>query len=532
MKKRVLNILLSLALVLGCLTMVTGCGDNGEGGSVQDGAESGVMAMVQGDDTLVYGSQDYTAINPALYEHGEINMLLFAGLTAHDAENQVVPGLAEDWDFDEDSLTWTFHLREGLTFHDGEPLTSADVKFTLEAILDPDNQSEIISNYTDIEEIRCPDDLTVEIRLKQVNVAFPDYMTIGILPQHLLEGEDLATCDFNQNPVGAGPYKLTDWDMGQSITMEKFDNYYGGEPNIGRVIFKIVPDTDARALQLSTGEIDMAQVTAKGAQSVKETAGLKVYQMETADYRAIAYNFWNPYFEKHPELATILSYAIDREAIVESVLLGEGVAAYSPLQKGPYNNENIEKFTYDPAKCEQLLQEAGWVRGSDGYYEKDGDQLAFTIAAMADDQVRVDMATMCANQLQQIGANVTAESRPSLDWGGQFACIIGWGSPFDPDDHTYKVFSTDAGDNYTGYSNEAIDQILADARHTTDDSERKELYGEFQEEMTKAMPYSFIAYVDASYGMKEQIQGITEETILGHHGVGVFWNIAEWTIGL
>lgn len=149
---------------------------------------------------------------------------------------------------------------------------------------------------------------------------------------------------------------------------------------------------------------------------------------------------------------------------------------------------------------------------------------------MADDQVRVDMAKMCANQLQKIGVNATAESKPSLDWGGQDCCIIGWGSPFDPDDHTYKVFSTDAGDNYTAYSNEKIDEILADARHTQDDAEREALYKEFQEEMTKAMPYTFIAYVDADYAIKKNITGITEGTTLGHHGVGVFWNIADWKI--
>ncbi|MCI8608066.1 MAG: ABC transporter substrate-binding protein [Firmicutes bacterium] len=517
--KKILCMMLTAALMMGAMTMAAGCGDEKE--QVQ-GSETG--------STLVYGSQDYTAINPALFEHGEINALLFAGLTAHNGDNQVIPALAEDWGFDEDTMTWTFHLREGLVFHDGEPLTSADVKFTLESILDEKNQSEIISNYTDIEEISCPDELTVNIKLSQVNVAFPDYMTIGILPAHLLEGKDMATSDFNQNPVGAGPYKMVDWDMGQSITMERFDAYYGGTPNIEKVVFKIVPDTDARAMQLEAGEIDMAQVTAKSAQNLKENQDFQVYGMETADYRAIAYNFNHPFFAKHPQLATILSYAIDRQAIVESVLLGEGTAAYSPLQKGPYNDEGIEKFSYDPERCKELLEEGGWTLGAGGFYEKDGEELAFTIAAMADDQVRVDMAIMCANQLQQIGVNATAETRPSLDWGGQFACIIGWGSPFDPDDHTYKVFSSDAGDNYTDYSNQAVDQLLTQARHTEDDGERKALYAGFQQELTKAMPYTFIAYVDASYAMKKNIRGITEETVLGHHGVGVFWNIAEWTI--
>ena len=482
------------------------------------------------ENTLIYGSQDYTAINPALYEHGEINSLIFAGLTAHDENNRVVPGLAEDWDFDKENLTYTFRLREGLTFHDGEALTSEDVKFTLEAILDEKNQSEIISNYTDIESIECPDELTVKIRLSQINVAFPDYMTIGILPEHLLKGEDLATCDFNQNPVGAGPYMITEWDQGQSITMKRFDNYYAGAANIETVIFKIVPDSDAKVMQLLAGEIDMAQITAKSAESVESEEGYSLCRMDTADYRALAYNFNSHLFKENPELANILSYAIDRDAIVEGVLLGQGEAAYSPLQKGPYANDDIETFSYDPEKCEELLQEAGWVKNSDGYYEKNGEELAFVISAMSDDQTRVDMAKMCASQLQQVGVNATAESRASLDWENQDSCIIGWGSPFDPDDHTYTVFTTGAGDNYTGYSNEKIDGILADARHTSDDEKRRELYNQFQEEMTGAMPYTFLAYVDACYGMKDNISGITEDTVLGHHGVGVFWNIAEWEI--
>ena len=518
MRKTGTKIFFWVLLLLLLAGLLTGCGTNDQENSAD------------GQSVLRYGSGDYTAINPALYEHGEINALLFAGLTAHNEKNEVVPGLAEDWSFDEKTCTYTFSLRDGLTFHDGEPLTSADVKFTLEAILDEQNGSEIVSNYTDIAEIRCPDALTVEIRLTQPNAAFPDYMTIGILPEHLLAGKDLATCAFNQNPVGAGPYRLKDWDMGQSITMERFDNYYGGQPQIEQVIFVIVPDSDARAMQLAAGKIDMAQITPKSAEQFADSKEIRVYRMETADYRAIAYNFANPYFERHPELANILSYAIDREAIISGVLLGQGAAAYSPLQKSAYNNADIEHFTYDPEKAERLLVEAGWSKGADGYYEKDGERLGFTIAAMADDQVRVDMAAMCASQLQQIGADVSAETRQSLDWAGQEACIIGWGSPFDPDDHTYKVFTTGAGDNYTSYSNAAIDQILAAARHTEDAAEREKLYLEFQDKLTAHLPYTFIAYVDADYAMKANIHGITEDTVLGHHGVGIFWNIAQWRI--
>ena len=351
MRKTGTKIFSWVLLLLLLAGLLTGCGANDQENSAD------------GQSVLRYGSGDYTAINPALYEHGEINALLFAGLTAHNEKNEVVPGLAEDWSFDEKTCTYTFSLRDGLTFHDGEPLTSADVKFTLEAILDEQNGSEIVSNYTDIAEIRCPDALTVEIRLTQPNAAFPDYMTIGILPEHLLAGKDLTTCAFNQNPVGAGPYRLKDWDMGQSITMERFDDYYGGQPQIEQVIFVIVPDSDARAMQLAAGKIDMAQITPKSAAQLADSEEIRVYRMETADYRAIAYNFANPYFERHPELPNILSYAIDREAIISGVLLGQGEAAYSPLQKSAYNNADIEHFTYDPEKAERLLVEAGWSKG-------------------------------------------------------------------------------------------------------------------------------------------------------------------------
>ena len=281
-------------------------------------------------DTMVYGSQDYTAINPALYEHGEINLLIFAGLTAHDADNNVVPGLAEKWSYDKGAKTWTFRLRKNLTFHDGEPLTSADVKFTLESILDEKNGSEIVSNYADIKKISCPDARTVKIQLKEENVGFPEYMTIGILPKHLLEGKDLTTDEFNQKPVGAGPYKLTEWDEGQSITLERFDGYYAGKANIPKIIFKIVPDSATRLLQLESGDLDMAQLTPKdGKALMKKDSDCSVYEMDTADYRAIAYNFaGSKLFKKYPELANILSCGIDRQAILKSVLLGEGEIAY------------------------------------------------------------------------------------------------------------------------------------------------------------------------------------------------------------
>ena len=512
MKERHIGILLILMVLLAA--SLAGCGRQ-----TQDDS-----------NTLIYGSGDYTAINPALYEHGEINLLLFAGLTAHNAENEVVPGLAEDWSFDDETNTWRFTLREGLTFHDGTPLTAEDVKFTIEAIMDPDNGSENASNFEDVKTVTAVDDTHVNIQLTAPNVAMLDYLTVGILPRHLLEGEDMTTADFNQNPVGAGPYRLVSWDMGQSITMEKFDDFYLGEPKIDQVIFKIVEDTDARALQLESGELNFAQITPKAKERFAGEEDFEVYTMTTADYRGIMYNFNNDLWKNNRELPTALSYAIDRQAIVDSVLLGDGEVAYSPLQAGPYNNADVERYDYDSDKAEQLLQQAGWTRGEDGIYQKDGQKLAFTINCSQGDQVRIDMANICARNLGEIGVQVTVKSPAETDWAGQEAFLIGWGSPFDPDDHTYKVFGTDQGANYSGYSNARVDALLRQARELETYEERKPLYMQFQQELAADPAYTFIAYIDAVYAGSADITGITEDTVLGHHGVGIFWNIYDWEL--
>ena len=277
------------------------------------------------ESTLTYGSGDYTRINPAMDEHCEINVLLFNGLTAHDADDQVVPGLAESWDYDEDTYTYTFHIRDGIKWHDGEPFTADDVKFTIEAIMDPDNGSENAPNYEDVQEITVTDDRTIAFKLAEPNVAFLEYMTMAILPKHLLDGEDMQESDFFRHPIGTGPYKLESWDAGQSIVMVKNEDYYLGSPKIDKVIFKIVEDDNTQAVQLQSGEIDMALLDPKNAQSFKDAEDYTCYDMTTSDYRGIMFNFGNDYWTENKDIIPAVCYGIDRQAIIDAVLLGQGM---------------------------------------------------------------------------------------------------------------------------------------------------------------------------------------------------------------
>ena len=505
--KRFMSLLLILALTLACAAL----------------AESG-------SNTLTYASGDYTRINPAMDEHGEINILIFNGLTAHDGDNQVVPCLAKSWDYDEESFTYTFHLEENVKWHDGEDFTAEDVKFTIEAIMDPENGSENAPNYEDVAEISVIDAHTIAFRLTAPNAAFLDYMTMAILPKHLLEGEDMQSSSFFRNPVGTGPYRLESWDEGQAIILVRNEDYFKGPANIERIIFKIVPDDNAQAMQMKTGELDLALLTPKDAENFANDDNYTVYRMETSDYRGILFNFWNPYWTENKDIIPAICCAIDRQAIVDAVLLGHGIVAYGPLQRNEYNYADVEHYDYDPDRARAILEEAGCTLNADGFYERNGQEIGFVISVGAGDQVRVDIAQAAAQMLRQVGINCSVEIPEKVDWGGQMAYLIGWGSPFDADDHTYKVFGTDKGANYSGYSNALVDQYLIEARESDDPAVRAEAYANFQIALANDPAYAFICYIDADYVATSRLKGIDPDTILGHHGVGIFWNVAEWTL--
>ena len=517
-----------LCLVLAAVLVVgmTACGQTGQ--TNQTNPSEGPVASAE--NKLVYGSHDYTRINPAMDEHSEINLLIFNGLTAHNGENQVIPGLAKSWTFDSATNTYTFQLEENVKWHDGQPFTAEDVKFTIEAIMDPENGSENAPNFEDVQEITVVDDHTVAFRLAAPNVAFLDYMTMSILPKHLLEGQDFQTSDFFRNPVGTGPYKLESWDVGQAITLVKNEDYFKGAPKIQSVIFKIVPDDNAKAMQMQSQELDLALLTPKDAEGFADKEGYTVYNMKTSDYRGIMFNFANPYWTDNRDIIPAVAYALDRQAILDAVVLGHGILAYGPLQRNIYNNEDVEHYNYNPEKAKQILEEAGCTMGANGFYERDGKEIGFVLSVGAGDQVRIDIAQAAAQQLREIGINCTVEVPETVDWGGQMAYLIGWGSPFDADDHTYKVFGTDKGANYSSYSNEQVDKYLLEARQSDDEAVRAEAYARFQEELAKDPAFAFICYIDADYVASSKIKGIDPNTVMGHHGVGIFWNIDQWTL--
>ena len=488
--KKAMSLLLALVMVLS----LAACGS---GGSADDSSGT----------TLVYGSADYTRINPAMDEHGEINLLLFNGLTAHDGNDQIVPGLAETWDYDEQTYTYTFHLREGVKWHDGEPFTADDVKFTIEAIMDPENGSENAPNYEDVEEITVIDAQTVAFRLTEPNVAFLEYMTMGILPQHLLAGQDMQESDFFRSPVGTGPYKLESWDAGQSIVLVKNEDYYLGAPKIDRVIFKIVPDDNAQAVQLQSGELDLALLDPKNAQSFAGTDGYTLYDMTTADYRGILFNFANDYWTANRDIIPAICYAIDRQGIMDMVADGHGTAVGSsiyPAFTKYFLPELVDKYPHDVAKAKELLAQAGYPDGFD-----------MTISVPNNYQPHMDTAEVVAEQLREAGIRVTIQPVEWSTWldtiynGRQFqATVVGVDAANMTARAMLERFTSDYGKNFINYNNPAYDALFQKAINAQDEAGQTDLYKQMETMLADTAANVYIQDLCDLVAMRQDLGGL------------------------
>lgn len=482
------------------------------------------------NNTLTYASTDYTTINPILNTHDELPDIIFSGLMTYDATGNPIPELAESYTYDADNLSYTFKLRPNIKWHDGKDFSAEDVKFTLDVLTkDKTLSASITNNYKDISEVNIIDNNTITIKLKQPNVAILDYLTIGILPKHLLEGKDLMTDSFNQHPIGTGRYKFESWTPGQNIIVSKNENYYKHVPKIDKIIFKIVPDENARALQVKSGELDLAWLNAQNTKKFRNDDNFSVYDFTTADYRAIAPNFNSPFWQKHSELMSVLGYALDKQAIIDATLGGQGEIAYSPIQLNSiYNNPNINHYDYNPELFAQKMKALGWQKGSDGIYEKNGERLSFSVDVRENEEERIDITNVASQQFKNAGVEMKVNIVQKLDWNTLEAFLIGQAAPFDPDNGTYVLFVNNASGNYTHYNNPQADKYLIQAREELDINKRKLAYANFQKEWADNPAYIMIAYLKGNYVATPALKGLSTERILGHHAVGVMWNIEDW----
>lgn len=488
---------------------------------------------IEKNNQLTYGIEfEIEKINPILDEEQEIDSLLFRGLTKPSKDRSPEGDLAKNWTVSEDGKTYVFYLHEQAKFSDGEEVTAQDVKFTLDQILDTKTNTPLFSDFEPIEYVEATSKHVVTIFLKYPYPAILDKLHVGIVPKYLLQGQNMNKTTFNQNPIGNGPYKIKEWKKDKTIVLEKNPYYYGTKPKIEEIVFKYVPDPNARLMQLKTGEIDLAYLEANQMKSIKKTDDITVHRISTADYRALMYNFQHPLFQD-ANVRQALNKMVNKQELVNGILQGNGEVAYGPLQRSWVHAPSIEKETYNQEEAAKLLKEAGWKKNKDGILEKDGKTFSFDIVAPSTDPIRIAIAQSLATTFKQYGIEAKPQIKDfkSLDISKEDTFVIGWGSPFDPDDHTYRIFHSsqmkDGLSNFGHYKDPLVDETLGKARQLSNQEERKQLYQQFQEQLTVNPPFNFLMYVDALYGANKSVKGISDST-LGHHGYGIMWNIESW----
>ncbi|CAM4030228.1 ABC transporter substrate-binding protein [Nocardiopsis rhodophaea] len=515
-----------LAVGASVVLLTTACA---VGGGTQDGA---------GGDSLTYALGDEPdVLNPALVdEHLDpVTEMVFRGLTAHDEDNKIVPALAESWKISKDERTYTFSLRDEVTWHDGEPFTADDVVFTIEGIRDGDF---VTSNkFANVTDVTADDDHTVTIKLSEPTPALLDSLANGILPEHVLADTGIDDPDFNEHPIGTGPFQLDTWKHNEYATLSAFDDYYGGAPGLDGITISYVPDAATRLIKLKNGEVDAAYLEPQQAKEFDGdggASGMDVKVWPTADYRGVMFNMTDDRFTD-PAPRQAMNYAIDRDAIIKSVQHGYGSPATGPLDKSPFHAD-VADYSFDPKRVTKIMTDAGYEKNDDGTWAMDGTPVAFDLTTFAEDGLRASMIEVLATQLREQGFDVTAkpEPRDAVKWDKLETFLIGWGTPYDPDGALYGPFHSsealaDNGSNYGSYANDDADQALEEGRSTSDEQTRKKAYTDFQQALVEDPPYVFVSYLDAINAVPSNLEGLKERT-LAHHGYGFFWNAEDWSL--
>lgn len=462
-------------------------------------------------------NQDPDNLNPILSSSAygsAIYGLVYSSLFDFDVDWSPKGDLAESWDTLDDGLTFRVKLREGVLFHNGEELTSEDVVFTMKAIKHPDYTGPRAASLASVEDIVAVDRYTVDFKLSEPFAPIFTNINYGILQAKLFEGTeigDLENHPVTWEPIGTGPYKFKEYVRGQYALLERNPDWFrseeeGGAPFIQTIRMKVIPDDQTALAALENGELDVETPTpAEVKRLLTEYEGrLMPVQYERNGWGYILINT-----TKEPltdvRIRQALTYALDREAIVQGALDGEAVVPPGPLPPVSWAYKpDLQTIGYDPAKAEQLLQEAGFTKGADGIYQKDGQPLKLTLYASSGSSLIEALTTMARQMWQDVGIDVTVQlmdfnamNENHLQPGNYDMAFQAFNLGLDPDSLYALFHGSLAKPNAAGlvtsfnrmrYDNPEVNALLEEGRRESDPDKRKEIYGEAQQIIVNDAP--------------------------------------------
>ena len=472
--KRVISILLVATMTL--TIALTGCsGDKKDGKSTTENNTSG--KPTEGGSITVGISQDLDSLDPHYAVSAgtkEVLFNIFEGLVKPDADGNFVKALASDYEVSDDAKVYTFTLRDGVKFHNGQAVTAEDVKYSIERCADTSNGDPLVSAYSIIESVNILDDKTVEIRLSEPNTEFIAYMTTAILPA---DYDKQAT-----DPVGTGPFKFESRTADENFIMVKNEDYWGEKAHLDEVVFKIVSDADMLVTNLKGGSVDMV-MRLTSSQAAELTEG---FHIEEGTMNLVQALYLNNAVEpfNNEKVRQALCYAVNPDEIMMMVSDGKGERVGSSMYPGlkKYYDEDLNSFyTQDVEKAKELLKEAGYENGFD-----------MEITVCSADQPHMDTAQVIIEQLKQVGIN--AKIKP-VEWSTWLeetytnrnfqSTVVGVDAANLTARAMLERFTSTADNNFINFSDSKYDETFKKAIAELDDDEKTKLYKECEEILTE-----------------------------------------------
>lgn len=479
------------------------------GGTLVDalsGEPSGLLAMISGESSA-----------------SAIASNIFNSLLKYDKNLELTGELAQSWEVSADKKTITFHLKRNLQWADGKPLSSADILFTWQVMTDEKTRTPYGADYQLVKQASAPDPQTFVVQYAQPYApALDSWASMHVLPKHLLQGKDINTTDFARHPVGSHYYQLDHWKNGESISLVSNPRATQGEPKIQRLLSRIIPDKAAQFLELMADNIDsMGLNSVQYARIFPARAELNskfnLYKELGNSYTYFGFNLKRKPFDDI-RVRKAFNYAIDKQEIIDGVLLGLGEPVSSPYKPGTrWSNPQLSPYPYDPAKAKALLAEAGYSdHDGDGIVDKNGQALRFEILTNQNKE-REMTAVLIQRRLKEIGVDVSIRV---VEWAtfisrfiktGDFsAVVLGWGLGQEPDQfNIWHSSQQQPGQfNFIGYHNAQVDALLEAGRLELDADKRQRIYHQFAELLYQDSP---IVYLYAGYGLPaihKRVKGI------------------------
>lgn len=461
----------------------------------------------------------------------DINRLIFSGLMKFDGRGMPQPDLADSWGESADGTTYNFSIRTNAKWHDGEPVTSDDVIFTIEAIkssgsLFPQDIKDLWSQI----EVKKLNDQTLQFTLPEPFAPFLDYTTFGILPKHLLENvpaDQLATTDFNLKPIGTGPYKfdrlITSGGQITGVVLTVNQDYYLPRAFIEQIVFRFYPNSAAALDAYQSGEVlGISQISNDVLQEALIEPTLSVYTSRLPQLSLVFLNnnSQSTPFLQNANVRRALLLATNRNVITSKILQGQAIIADGPILPGSWAHyDEIEHLDYDPDAAAALLKQEGYVipAGGGDVRAKDGQFLNLTLTH-PDDAIHTQIAQAIQINWAIVGVKVDLQAVPYESLVNDFltprnyqAALVDLNTARTPDPDPYLFWhqsEATGGQNYSQWDNRTASEFLETARVTANFSDRARLYRNFQVVFTKDMPSLPLYYPVYSYGVDVQVQGV------------------------